>query len=62
MSDIRADEAVRVLLAAAGLDVPDDERDALVAGYAALREAVDALYAVDPGAADEPQAVFRPLS
>jgi hypothetical protein len=55
------EDAVRFLLDAAGLDVPDDERAALAEAYPALREALDALYAVEAGPADEPQATFRPL-
>ena len=49
---------VDVLLAAAGLDVPEEERQRLARLYAPLRRSADRFYTVEVG--DEvPAAIFR---
>ena len=59
MDDAVEDEViVRALLAAAGLDIPDDEVDRLAHLYPGLRRSVDRYYEVPVG--DEvTAAVFR---
>lgn len=53
-----AQTAVEVLLSAAGLDVPADERSRLAGLYPALRRSADRFYDVPVG--DEvPSAIFR---
>lgn len=53
-----AEPAVRMLLATAGLEIPEDEVQAFVERYPRMRAALDALHAV-PGAADlDPATVF----
>jgi hypothetical protein len=55
------EQAVAVLLHAAGVSVPADEEAELVASYPALRVSLDALHAVPIGHEEEPQLVFSPL-
>ncbi|HVW18920.1 MAG TPA: hypothetical protein VHB30_11800 [Solirubrobacteraceae bacterium] len=52
-------EAVDRLLAAAGLDPSEAERDVLAARHAALRPAIDALYDVDEARDEDPAIAFR---
>ncbi len=53
-----AEQSVDVLLAAAGLDVPVEERQRLAQLYPALRKSADRFYTVDVG--DEvPAAIYR---
>jgi hypothetical protein len=59
--DVTPEQAVAVLLGAAGLTVPADEEAALVTSYPELRTSLDALYAVPIGHEEEPQLIFRPL-
>ena len=51
--------AVRLLLTAAGLQVPEDELARVAAGYPALRARLDAAYDV-PVAEATPDLVLRP--
>lgn len=61
MSGERSHEEVRRRLAAAGLAPEEADVEAIAAGYAALRAAVDDLLAVPLDLADGPLAVVRPL-
>ena len=54
------EESVRVMLAAAGLTVSDEEFAQFVADYAKHRADLDALYAVPMVKEEEPQLVFSP--
>lgn len=61
MSDRRTDlETVRTLLAAAGLDLPDEDLAAVTAGYPDLRARLDAAHAVDLPEGTPPDQVLRP--
>jgi hypothetical protein len=60
MSAPTAEESVRVLLAAAGLTVTDEEFAQFVADYPAHRADLDALYAVPMAKEEEPQTIFSP--
>ncbi|MCW2540236.1 MAG: hypothetical protein JWN95_1961 [Frankiales bacterium] len=56
-----AEETVTVMLAAAGITVPDDEKAEFVAAYPAFRASLDALYAVPMSHEEEPQLIFSPF-
>jgi hypothetical protein len=58
---ITPDQAVAVLLDAAGVTVPADEEAGLAASYPALRGSLDALYAVPLPHEEEPQLIFAPV-
>jgi hypothetical protein len=53
-----AEETVTVLLEAAGLTIPDDEKTEFVKAYPAFRASLDALYAVPMSHEEEPQLIF----
>lgn len=55
-----AEETVTVLLAAAGLTIPEEEKAELVEIYPEFRASLDALYAVPMSHEEEPQLVFSP--
>jgi hypothetical protein len=55
-----AEESVTVLLAAAGLTIPEDEKAEFVAAYPAFRASLDALYEVPMSHEEEPQLIFSP--
>jgi hypothetical protein len=59
-SKVSAEQAVTVLLDAAGITVPDEEKAEFVAAYPAFRASLDALYAVPMSHEEEPQLIFSP--
>lgn len=56
------EETVALLLEIAGITVSDEELATYVRLYPGQRAAVDALYELDLGEAEEPQVVFSPFS